>query len=146
MTCWVHTNPCAGPCDGLPIPSEDCLNCLDDNGYMGSTKFTPILAKSLMKAKNFVKAEVSEDDWVCDKECGDEMHEMEHFDWETCGDCMWYVCVEECENCDWNDENDPCWDVCLDCWDPAGCVGTSDWGEDEEWASEACAMKCWTKT
>ena len=53
---------------------------------------------------------------------------------------MFNTCVDECEHCDWDDEDDECWAGCLDCWDPAGCVWTSDWGEDEEWASEACAM------
>jgi len=55
------------------------------------------------------------------------------------------TCLDECD-CDWEDENDPCWDGCVVCWDPQDCFSLSDWGENDEWASEVEAMECWVET
>ena len=55
------------------------------------------------------------------------------------------TCVDECE-CNWEDENDECWEGCIACWDPMGCGESSDWGQDEEWATESDALDCWIHT
>lgn len=146
MTCWVHTNPCNWACPAMPVPSEECLTCLDENDYLaGIHPMTMIKTHENPSMKMFVKGDHKGDgDWECGHEC-EELDAWEDYDWETCGDCMYNTCIDECE-CDWSDENDECWDGCMDCWDPAGCIGVSDWGEDDEWASEACAMGCWVKT
>ena len=66
---------------------------------------------------------------------------LDEVDWKACMHCAENTCVEECM-CDWENENDPCWEGCMMCWDPMGCGEMSDWGQDEEWASEADALDC----
>ena len=52
------------------MPSEGCLNCLDDNGYINSMKPGPIMAtkvfNKVMTKKTLIK---KEDDFECYDAC-----------------------------------------------------------------------------
>lgn len=121
----------------IQVKDADCWNTGNDPHGAGH---------GLFKISEHGDGTDEEHEFECMDECADVMEAAEHYDWETCGNCFWSTCVEECEHCDWEDEHDPCWDGCLACWDPAGCAELSDWGEDEEWATEVCAMTCWVHT